>query len=88
MVEPGSTPARLAGLAIRELTPALPGEQIDIGPHGLLVEAQARREEREQLHAQRSSHHPNLLLNSFHMPANNAPSDMIAVSPVENSDDG
>ncbi len=47
MLEPGSLPARLAGQPVRELTPALRGEQIDLGPHAIVVDVEAIRETKE-----------------------------------------
>jgi transcriptional regulator with AAA-type ATPase domain len=44
MVEPGHAPAFLAGTRVRDITPALPGEELRVGPHGFVVEADLVRE--------------------------------------------
>ncbi len=44
MVAPGTVTARLAGQPVRELTPALRGELLEVGPHRFVVELKARRE--------------------------------------------
>ena len=38
LVEPGASSAHLAGVNIRDITPALVGEEVAIGPHRLIVE--------------------------------------------------
>ncbi len=44
MVEPGHAPAFLAGARVRDITPALPGEELRVGEHGFVVEADLVRE--------------------------------------------
>ena len=39
MVEPGSAPAFLAGTRVRDITPALPGEELRVGAHGFVVQS-------------------------------------------------
>jgi len=45
MVEPGRGRAVLAGFPVRDITPALPGEELRIGAHALVVEAELVTEE-------------------------------------------
>ncbi|MCB9677526.1 MAG: sigma 54-interacting transcriptional regulator [Alphaproteobacteria bacterium] len=40
MVEPGHAPAQLAGFRVRDITPALPGEEVRLGEHGFVLDAE------------------------------------------------
>lgn len=44
MIEPGSVPASLEGIRVRELTPVLPGEAIQIGEHTFVVQTRTHEE--------------------------------------------
>ncbi len=44
VVEPAGPEVRLAGLPVRTYTPALPGEELQVGPHRFLVEQETRTE--------------------------------------------
>ena len=47
MIEPGSAPAYLAGVRVRETTPVMSGEEVRIGEHGFIVQIELAEEERE-----------------------------------------
>ncbi len=49
MIEPGNAAAYLAGLRVRETTPALPGEEIRVGDHGFVVEVSTQDDEARPL---------------------------------------
>ncbi|MEZ4318220.1 MAG: sigma 54-interacting transcriptional regulator [Myxococcota bacterium] len=40
MIEPGHAPAMLAGVRVRDITPALPGEEIRIGEHAFVIDSE------------------------------------------------
>jgi two-component system response regulator HydG len=46
MIEPGQAPAMLAGVRVREICPALPGEEVRVGEHAFVVDVDTVSEER------------------------------------------
>ncbi|MCA9568903.1 MAG: sigma 54-interacting transcriptional regulator [Myxococcales bacterium] len=51
MVEPGHTPVQLAGARVRDVTPALAGEEIRVGEHVFVVDTETRTETSSSLEA-------------------------------------
>lgn len=49
MIEPGEAPVFLAGIRVREITPALPGEEVRVGDHAFVVDAATVRESSREL---------------------------------------
>ena len=50
MIEPGEAPAFLAGVRVREITPAVVGEEVRIGPHGFIVNMATFEQKSPELH--------------------------------------
>jgi len=49
MIEPGEAPVFLAGIRVREITPALPGEEVRLGDHAFVVDHATVRESSREL---------------------------------------
>jgi len=51
MIEPGQAPAFLAGVRVREITPAVVGEEVRVGAHGFIVNIVTVEQPSPEMHA-------------------------------------